>query len=380
MKTVCKGGEINFDELNKFDPDGSGPFCSVAVAGYGSDVPAAEKGRFLITSDNGRVNCADLALKLLLDMCLRTGVPGLRYLKSETARGCEMYSNGARELSYVQEGSPMLPLMGEIGASCVMLPETSLCVQHNFGALHDYDIVAWMAGQKGAARASVEYLNDYIWLGREARTFTGLCGAVTCLLSAMSTDDVRIFLEGFYEALEPVLEHEAEQELEYGAQDEDGGPDNEEAIDLGAGQDDDVDGGSEDDVDEREIQAAQPADDPKPVQIPHMEPAAQGDGVIDAFNNGSIKVKGLSSKDITGLDETYACSYFDESYTRELNIRDSEGLFDSVLKARINGTPAPVDVLSEVVSEQTGRSSQAGQLRSKMADLSEEISSMAATT
>lgn len=379
MKTVCKGGEINFDELNKFDPDGSGPFCSVAVAGYGSDVPAAEKGRFLITSDNGRVNCADLALKLLLDMCLRTGVPGLRYLKSETARGCDMYSNGVRALSYVQEGSPMLPLMGEIGASCAMLPETSLCVQHNFGALHDYDIVAWMAGQKGAARASVEYLNDYIWLGREARTFTGLCGAVTCLLSAMSTDDVRIFLEGFYEALEPVLELEAEHEPEDDIYDEHDGADNEEAIDLGAGQDDDdgddpVEGAGDG------AQAELPADDRQPVQIPRMEPAAQGDGVIDAFNNGSIKVKGLSSKDITGLDETYACSYFDESYTRELNIRDSEGLFDSVLKARINGTPAPVDVLSEVVSEQTGRSSQAGQLRSKMADLSEEISSMAATT
>ena len=379
MKTVCKGGEINFDELNKFDPDGSGPFCSVAVAGYGSDVPAAEKGRFLITSDNGRVNCADLALKLLLDMCLRTGVPGLRYLKSETARGCDMYSNGARELSYVQEGSPVLPLMGEIGASCVMLPETSLCVQHNFGALHDYDIVAWMAGQKGAARASVEYLNDYIWLGREARTFTGLCGAVTCLLSAMSTDDVRIFLEGFYAALEPVLEPEAEQAPEDDIYDEHDGADDEAVIDLGAGQDND-DGDEPADGAGDGAQAELPADDRPPVQIPHMEPAAQGDGVIDAFNNGSIKVKGLSSKDITGLDETYACSYFDESYTRELNIRDSEGLFDSVLKARINGTPAPVDVLSEVVSEQTCRSSQAGQLRSKMADLSEEISSMAATT
>lgn len=342
MKTVCKGGEIDFDEMNRFDPDGNGPFCALSVAGYGSDVPASEKKRFLLTSDNGRVNCADLALKLMLDMGLRTGVPSLKYLRDEIARGCGMYHDGARELAYVPEESPAWEMLAEAGASRAMLPETALCVPHNFDALREHDMAGWMAGRKGLSRDMIKYLDGYVWIGRRARTFFGLCAAVADLLSAMSTDDVRIFLEGFYGVLGRECPEPDDPEPD------DGGDDGPDADEDSAGGDTDVD-----------TDGAPGAGD------------GPADGVLEAFGSGKIKVKGLSASDITGLDGTYALNYFDESYTRELGIRDSEGLFEGVLKSRINGTPAPVDILSEVVSEQN--SGEAGQLRSKLSEIMDEI-------
>lgn len=356
MRTICKGGEIDFDKLNKFDPDGRGPFCAVNVDGYGTDVPVAEKGTFLATSDNGRVRCADLAFKMALDMGLRAGAPGLGYLSRETARSCAMYSEGRRDLARVPEGSPLKEYLGELGVRTVLLPDTTLCVAGNFDALREHDMAAWMASRCVGSRAkvAVRYLNEYLWLGKESRTFSGLCKALAGLMTAMSTDDVRIFLEGFYGILDgeesaPEPVPEVEETHDDGRGDTDG---------QGDGQEDGEDGVSE--------EAPVPAVPAGAAQVP-------ADSVVEAFMSGSIRVKGISSSDITGLDETYALNYFEEGYLRELNMKDSEGLFEGVLKARINGTPAPVDVLSEVVEQNASGRGEAAQLKHKLADIAEEI-------
>lgn len=360
MRAVCKGGEIDFDKLNKFDPDGHGPFCAVSVDGYGTDVPAAEKGTFLLTSDNGRVRCADLAFKMALDMGLRAGAPSLGYLAREVARSCAMYSDGERSLARVPDGGTLGPYLSEIGVRSVLLPGAELCVAHNFGALREHDMAAWMAARGAAATAVVKFLNSYLWLGRGARTFSGLCGAMADLLTAMSTDDARIFIEGFYGALDGEYPDEpAEHEPRDGAGEEGGEP--------GEGM-----GGPG-----TRTSGMAPA-----VPVLSLDPVEErpADGVVEAFINGAIRVKGLSSRDITGLDETYSLNYFEEGYLRELNMKDSEGLFDGVLKARINGTPAPVDVLSEVVGKEAAGRGEAAQLKSKLADIAEEISERAGDT
>lgn len=357
MRTVCVGGEIDFDKLNGFDPDGRGPFCAVSVDGYGTDVPAGEKGTFLATSDNGRVRCADLAFKLALDTGLRCGAPGLGYLSREVERSCRMYSEGERQLSKITDASPLKDYAAGLGVRSVMLPDTTLCVACNLDALREHDMLAWMAAQRPGSRANtaVHYLNSYLWLGKAARTFSGLCGALSGLMTAMSTDDVRIFLEGLYGALErdeqgqPDVrdagdDPEPESEPETGAESHDGGPDHE--------------------------APEAPAAAPVPVPEPPVQPV---DSVVEAFMRGNIRVRGISSSDITGLDETYSLNYLEEGYLRELNMKDSEGLFEGVLKARINGTPAPVDVLSEVVGKQASGQGEAAQLKHKLADIAEEI-------
>ena len=363
MRTVCKGGEIDFDVLNKFDPDGHGPFCAVSVDGYGTDVPAVEKGTFLVTSDNGRIRCADLAFKLVLDIGLRSGDPGLGYLSREVERSCRMYSEGERQLAKVGDASPLKTYLEELGVHKAMLPDTTLCVACNLNALREHDMTAWMASQRPGTRANstIRYLNTYLWLGKSARTFSGLCESITGLMTAMSTDDVRVFLEGLYSALEseaqerpPVPEVEEEH-------DNDPDPD----TGVGAG---DGDGSGEDGSGAE----AEPGQAPVQAEIPSA-PQGPTDSVVEAFMRGNIRVKGISSSDITGLDETYALNYLEEGYLRELNMKDSEGLFEGVLKARINGTPAPVDVLSEVVEKQASGHGEAAQLKSKLADIAEEI-------
>lgn len=364
MRTVCKGGEIDFDALNKFDPDGNGPVCAVSVDGYGTDVPVEEKGTFLVTSDNGRVRCADLAFKLVLDIGLRSGSPGLGYLSREIARSCAMYSEGKRELARVTDASPLNAYLGEIGVRAAMLPDTTLCVACNLDALREHDMASWMAAQRQGSYANraIRYLNTYLWLGRSSRTFSGLCGSLSGLMTAMSTDDVRIFLEGLYGVLE--TDAEAEQPRP-DVQDDTRETDDDGDAEYDAGQEDDAEEKGRPEIDSEPGQASAPAE---------MPPAAGPvDSVVEAFMRGSIRVKGISSSDITGLDETYALNYLEEGYVRELNMKDSEGLFEGVLKARINGTPAPVDVLSEVVEKNASGRSEAAQLKSKLADIAEEI-------
>lgn len=334
MKIVCTGGELDIDALNAFDPDGKGAFCEIRPAGYGMKVPDTEKGTFLVASDNGRIKHADIAFKMMLDAGLRMGLANTKYLAAEAARSAEK-----REPHMKNVEGAIAPLLSEVSANGLCLPDLSACVAGNLAALREYDMIGGMASVNGAGRAAASFLNGYLWLGRGTRSFTELCKAVTGLLNTMTSEQARVFITGFYAALDG--DFSAEPEVM-------------------------PDDGTDAPVTE---EAAAVQEEAAPDEIPAAAPAKS---IEDLFRDGHIRVKGLSASDITGMDEAYSYGYREEQYQRDLSLRDSEGFFEGVLKSRLNGTPAPIDILTEVVAAQTSVPGSAMALKDKLAEMAED--------
>lgn len=201
MKRTCRNGIIDFDAMNAFAPDSKGPFCQVAASGYGD--AGLKPGAFLQTDDMGQVMHRDLAFKMLLDLCIRTGTDSVRYLYSEFVRS--MSRDGFKPgLAIPEPGTLVRKLLDGFGVAGVCMPDIPCALERNFSVFHNHDMMGELrqkaAGDKRISDI-VNVLDGYVYIEPGNGSFDKAMDAVTGLMSSMQADEIRLLSGLFYKAM-----------------------------------------------------------------------------------------------------------------------------------------------------------------------------------
>ncbi len=135
-----------------------------------------------------------------------------------------------------------------------------------------------------------------------------------------------------------------------------------------SGGDDGTDENTSTAAEEPEAEPAEPvtdvdaASEPETPAAPEPSPEPPMPTVEDMLKESRLRT--LSAGDILGRDLTYASGYFEDAYDRELEKADSDGFLEEMVASRVNGTAAPIDLMSETLAKERER---------KISDLSRAI-------
>lgn len=399
MKRTCSNGVLDFDAINAFRPDGEKIFCQFTAAGYGAGTDGRSDGPFVQTDDTGLVRLRDMAFKMLCDLCIRAGIDSMRFLYAEASRGAarDDVPDGRLPLG----GAGDVPdALASAGMTHVMLPDLSLALACNLDIFEEYDayseLRALAAGFEPLSRL-VRILDGFLYIPYGRGSFIRLLDGMEELMGSLPADDLRMFANAFYGALNeirpiefsgastmgrmpspaftqplpvnppvfrapapeqpPAVTDEAEQpdaedQEQPDAENQDGQPD---ATDD-PGQDGQDDGPAPADAsgqDGNDEAGTGPADTGVPASESGTDadkddtlPAEDGAGAGAAPAPAGSHVKGVSVGALVGADETYTSDYESERYDKALEQADPEGLLDATVKSRANGTDGPIDVLT----------------------------------
>ena len=201
MKRTCRSGIIDFDAMNAFAPDNKSPFCQVAASGYGD--AGLQPGTFLQTDDMGQVMHRDLAFKMLLDLCIRTGTDSARYLYSEFVRS--MDRDGFKPgLSIPEPGTLVRRLLDGFGVSGICMPDIPCALERNFSVFHDHDMMGELRQRSSGdkqVRDIVDVLDWYVYIEPGKGSFDKAMDAVAELMTGMQADEIRLLTGLFYKAM-----------------------------------------------------------------------------------------------------------------------------------------------------------------------------------
>lgn len=365
MRILCGDGILDLDKYNEFLPDGKNVYCQVGVSNYDCDAKILEgmSKYYFKTADNGVVYISNIIFKLLLDMSVKCQLDNVRYLVKEMDRGVaavkrDMQVNQNTENQELDESkiglmvmdkSNLLPVFLKVmhrGSVTEYIDKDSLdsvnhvyirnidkVVNKNLDIIHRYDMVGDWA--KNMSKYDSEYaqaycnligfINDYIYLTPENCTFMGIYLMLLELFKTLDIEDCKIFIDNFYKMLDKVPGVVYAEKV--------------------------------DEVTQRTPDVADSTFDDKSKAIAVKE------------------IKRITGCDITGQDNTYSVNYCEAFYDKELENADSEGFLEKVIASRVNGTAAPIDLLSEAVKrEHSGGNTTTNILRSQLSDMRESIS------
>lgn len=441
MKILCGEHVLDMDRMNAVLPDGAHVWAQVQPYSYSLEMlPEWSRGTYFVTSDNGAVHIGDMAFKIMTDLSAYIGIGRMRYLLQDIARGAGC-TEGGWDPAKVGENTVMWQLMGQLGLKSVHMPNCDRTLSNSLRAVKDPgrsdgDIGGLLAGYlytEGLSfvelhKALTEFLQSlppeglYEFIETVYGVLSGDAGqevpaavqqvqakegpALDGSMRDIVRDAVRAALEEIVQ--EAVRDTASVQEPSRESGDTDDGVPGFEDIEDAPGED-----GLEPEPDSL-VSAVPSLDDAEtgPVPVPEFQEEKPeildgGDGrtltdAVDSFASGGsaadlrkrMKLPGgtglfssgrrLKGSDITGTDETFTIEYYDKFYKDGLEMANSEGFADRLIRARAGEGVSPVAVLGEAVGrvqkvlmEQAEKGSDAANLRDQLLDMAADISAAA---
>ena len=355
---VLMNGESAFDldKVNNYRPDSKKIYCKFDPATHKPEtVPENNFGTFVKTVDNAIIYFSDIAFKMLIDFSIKASLENTKYLVNEAKRANKIDDKNEFILKRPSLKRPLGSFLAQRKIRNVLLPDDSKIVPSNLKILSEYDMISMLCSKlkfydkeyADACLDMIEYLSDYIYLGRGVKSLVNLHSALVELFCTMSIDEFIDFTDGFYVRLDKIPVTKYSSEVLIAKSDKNAvkinriieeKPDDiiekpvidEVKIDITKDIEDvmgDLDKNIEQDIDAEK-------------QARHLE---------TMFTHQLSKVSG---SDITGLDETYSINYCEAYYNVELERADSTGFLDKIIMSRTTNSASPIDLLAEKVTKE----------------------------
>lgn len=363
MKVICNDTFLDLDAINNFTPDGEQVYCQFDVATYKTDtLLEKEFGTFIKTEDNGVIYFSDLAFKYLFDLAVAAKLDNVKYLIREMQQGISHTEDKDNSLRRPNEKKMFGKMLVRHNIKNILLQNTDCVIEHNLKALSEYDMIHMLCTDAGyytdhykdVCFEMAEFLSDYLYLGKDVKSFMYLHKAFVELFCTFSSVDFKNFTEKFYGILDKFdgIKYTEKAAGTLGLK-----PDKAEPI-TSAGSD-------KHDVEESSENSNQNVPEKSnPVNVP------ENNNVNRSF---ARKLKMVSGADITGLDETYAAGYCEGLYDKEIENADSDGFLEKLIIARANEKAAPIDLLSEAITKEHEKDTPINRLRYNMSNIRENI-------
>lgn len=347
MKILCGDSILDFDQINDYKPDHKNIICQCEVGSYATHaITEQEYGMFVKTDDNGLLYFSDIVFKMLIDMAVAAQLSAVKYLMKEIERAINSSEDKDSSLRRPDPKKPFGMMLAESNIKNILIGNDNRISAHNLKAMTEASVVNMLCTgseyytdeYNTASVELLEYITDYVYIGGDVKSFMQLHAALVDVFSTFSTVDFKDFIENFYKHLDKF------PEIKY-----------------------------------TEITAGKSADEDEKIADNSTvnNEAEEGNNKPEADNSNakiySRKLKRIKASDITGLDETYGAAYCEGLYEKELMNADSEGFLNKMIIARANEKSAPIDLLSEAISREHSKNTNANWLRLKIAEVQQNI-------
>lgn len=368
MELLCNEGVLNLDEFNDYKPDGKDIYCRFDIAmTSGHHIPENDYGTFIKTTDDSVIYFSDIVFKMLFDLSVKAQLESTKFIKNEVHRANKRdEETDLFILSRPNNKKALGQLLSQNNIKNVLLPDDSCIVKGNLKALSEHDVINMMCANAKYYNPEyakncfviVQFLNDYIHLGKGVKSFIYLHKALTELFCTFSVDEFKNFIKNFYLHLDNIPEMKYNENkagtLDVNTSITSAGTD-EENTEVSA-----------------RINESENGNTKNTSKKQH-----ENSDIQDARRNEvqfkSRKLKTLSGADITGFDETYSANYCEAFYNNEIENADSEGFLEKLIIARANETAAPIDLLSEAITREHSKDTATNKLRKNIEEIKESI-------